>query len=150
MNLQEEGWIYLINLGTLKDLHNNKSFEFRDMYNVRLCKHLDLDRNKCLVNVNSNDICVYKFGKTNNISKRFKTHEKNFKFCYNTFNVISTAKVPLSKLTLSENKVKEYFLNKNYYFVTYDTKNIKYKELVVILNEDLPNVLELYNNLCDK
>ena len=133
------GCIYLIKLGSFEDLSKNKCFNFENLYNTKTIKSCKETPNK---------IHVFKFGKTKCLKSRCNDHLKNYEFC-SDFDLCHYIEVPIGKLTFYENKVKEYFIIKNFYFVTQDYKKDKYRELVLIRDEDLDSVIKFYDSNAD-
>jgi hypothetical protein len=102
-----------------------------------------------LTTVLRDDIGVYKFGKTKNLDKRFMEHCKAYgslSECIN-LHLIKSKVVRDDFLTMEENKVKSYLLDKNVFFIekSYD-KKVSYKELVLIKDEDLRECINLNFN----
>jgi len=136
------GYIYLIQIGRFKNAYENRVFDFNKLYNTKILSSMD----PALTAVLKDDIGVYKFGKTKNLDKRFIKHCKvygSLSDCIN-LHLIKAKVVSDDELTLEENKVKSYLLDKNVFFIekSYD-KKITYKELVLIKDEDLKDCIEL-------
>ena len=133
------GVIYLIEVGRLNDKFNKHVFRFNRMYNTKIIDSLELNNDRSIKRVLTDNIGVYKFGKTKDISKRFNEHCSDYG---NQCRLICSKTIINEDLTKEEAKVKGYFLDKNYYFVeaSYDGKR-QYKELVLIRDEDVNDVI---------
>ena len=136
------GYIYLIQVGRFKNTYENRVFDFSRLYNTKILSSMDPTLTKVL----KDDIGIYKFGKTKNLDKRFIEHCKAYgslSECIN-LHLIKSKVVSDDFLTMEENKVKSYLLDKNVFFIekSYD-KKISYKELVLIRDEDLKPYIDL-------
>ncbi len=99
-----------------------------------------------LTKVLRDDIGIYKFGKTINLDKRFVEHCKAYGSLSDCINLhlIKAKIVSDNELTMEENKLKNYFLDKNVFFIEKSSdRKISYKELVLIRDEDLKDCIEL-------
>ena len=144
------GFIYLIKICSLKDAYKNRVFSFRNMYNNKILESIDIDSNKNICDVLKDDICIYKFGKTKNISNRFNEHCKYYRSLNECINLhlIYSKEVRDGMLSIEEYKVKNMLLDRNLYFVekSYDRK-ISYKELILIRDSDVGGIIEVIKNL---
>ncbi len=144
------GYIYLIKICSLKDAYVNRVFSFRNMYNNKILESIDIDSNKNMCGIIKDDICIYKFGKTINLSNRFKEHCKSYGSLTQCINLhlIYSKEVSDSMLSIEEYKVKNMLMDKNLYFIekSYD-KKVSYKELILIRDCDVNNVVESIKNL---
>ena len=133
------GVIYLICIGRLKGKFGEQVFKFSRMYNSKIIDSLELNSDRSIKAVLRDNIGIYKFGKTKDVSKRFTEHCSDYgKEC----RIVCSKSVPDEKLTKEEARVKGYFLDKNHYFVeaSFDGKR-QYKELVLIRDEDINDVI---------
>ena len=144
------GYIYLIKICSLKDAYVNRVFSFRNMYNSKILESIDIDSNKNMCGIVKDDVCIYKFGKTKNLATRFKEHCK----CYGSLSqcinlhLIYSKEIRDDMLSAEEYKVKNILMDKNLYFIekSYD-KKVSYKELILIRDCDVNNVVESIKNL---
>jgi hypothetical protein len=130
------GYIYLIFIERFNIAYENNLFDFSRLYNTRILDSLDATKSKVL----RDDIGIYKFGKTKNLDKRFLEHCKSYK-CP-SIKIVHFKEVGDERLTVEESKVKNFFLDRNTFFIekSYD-KKVSYKELVLIRDEDLQSYI---------
>jgi hypothetical protein len=136
------GFIYLIKICSLKDAYLNRVFSFRNMYNNKILESIEIDSNKNMCGIVKDDICIYKFGKTKKLDRRFVEHCKSYN-CIN-IKIVHYKIVDDNQLSIEENKVKNFFLDRNVFFVEKSYNNFRqYKELVLIRDEDLKSYIDL-------
>lgn len=132
------GYIYLIFIERFKSAYENNLFDFSRLYNTRILDSLDSSKSKVL----RDDIGIYKFGKTKNLDKRFIEHCKSYN-CP-SIKIVHYKEVDDDQLTIEEAKVKNFFLDRNVFFIEKSYKNNRqYKELVLIRDEDLKSYIDL-------
>ena len=131
------GYIYLILIGRFKEVYENKIFDFNKLYNTKILSSMDSTLTKVL----KDDIGIYKFGKTKNLDKRFLEHCKYYN---SNIKIVHSKNIDDDKLTIEESKVKNFFLDRNLFFIekSYD-KKVSYKELVLIRDEDLQPYIDV-------
>jgi hypothetical protein len=133
------GVIYLICVGRLKDKFGEQVFRFSRIYNTKIIDSLELNMDRSIKTVLRDNIGIYKFGKTKDVSKRFTEHCADYG---SQCRLVCSKTVLNENLTKEEARVKGYFLDKNHYFVeaSFDGKR-QYKELVLIRDEDINQVI---------
>ncbi len=141
--MSKECGVYLIYLGCFKEL--------KDKLNI-LSSHCAKYRSF------NDDDGIYKFGKTNDLKKRLNQHKNHYekvlgqRCIFENFKLITFREIEEKNLTIYENKVKNFCLNKNYHFIeessNKETKQ-KYNELVVIKQENISNIISFYTSLND-
>jgi len=94
--------------------------------------------------------CIYKFGLTNDIERREKEHTTNFKNKLGCVDFEQIFTQPSSILCNrdNENRVKSFFQENKYTFISTDLKLKKvYNELVILPNKDLKKVINFLKKL---
>jgi hypothetical protein len=137
MNKKQSG-IYLIYLGKFENL----KFQFKILESP-LCKYRTFN----------DEDGIYKFGKTKDLKQRINQHKNHYekilgqRSIYENFKVISFREIIEDNLTQCENKVKSFCIDNNYHFIEESLINTKHNELVIIKPDDIPKILNFYENL---
>ena len=137
--MEKKSGIYLIYLGSFKDLKSN--------FNI-------LNSPEFKYRTFNDDDGIYKFGKTKDLNSRLNQHKLHYSkiigesTVYKNFELKCFKEIDFKNLTQNENLVKEFCLNKNFHFIdeNLNTKE-KHNELVIIKKSDLDCIKEYYSSL---
>jgi hypothetical protein len=124
--------VYLVRIGKVKDLRESMKISYHN-YPEEL-----------------NNTYIYKYGRPNNILKRFKDHLKNYGKYSDYIQLTWFAILPHEKDKEAELKLKDYFNSNNlqFDFISEDSK--RHDELIILDSEQLKTVNLKYVELISK
>jgi hypothetical protein len=119
--------VYLLRLGTSENL--------KDIFTIPVDKI-------------SKTYYIYKYGRSNDIINRNDQHNLCLgKLIGKDLEMIHSKKVSHYDCSSAETKIKKFFQDKSYTFISEDSKGNKYKELICICNKDLADIKKFYDSL---
>ncbi len=119
--------LYLINLGDLQLLKDK----------------FILDKTK----LDNKELCILKFGQTKNFKNRFIQHKTSFGKLGCSPEKLFKVKIPESKLTKAENKLKKMLLIQGYLFVQKDINDKGYNEIILADKSKINEIKNMYDEI---
>ena len=91
---------------------------------------------------------VYKYGRSNDIINRNDQHNLCLgKLIGKDLEMVYSKKVSHYDCSSAETKIKKFFQDKSYTFISEDSKGNKYKELICVCSKDLADIKKFYDSI---
>jgi hypothetical protein len=124
--------VYLIRIAKVKDLRKSMGISY-DQYPAEY-----------------DNVYMYKYGRSKDILKRYKQHVKGYARYSELLQLKSFVILPAGKEIDAETSLKDYFNDRNFHFEFTSADGHRYDELVILKNDELVDVVDIYRKLIAK
>jgi hypothetical protein len=124
--------VYLIRIAKVKDLRKSMGISY-DQYPAEY-----------------DNVYMYKYGRSKDILKRYKQHVKGYVRYSELLQLKSFVILPAGKEIDAETSLKDYFNDRNFHFEFTSADGHRYDELVILKNDELVDVVDIYRKLIAK